>query len=835
MPAPPRDKHPHILLRDTSTPKAFTAHSSNGGQKPKLPDLPRMQHGHALRQQLAELKELAGASAAAQREKELESGIGLQIQFVSQPNIELAFQSLAEERLKDGSKRIELLSIRHEGEHMYANVFVPEGRLDHFEKYVTEYLEKKVDRNGKTRDHTPLLNTIESIRAAELRALWTDEPSSLPENPDDEFWWEVWLPVRGNREGVVADFRKLATLAGCQVGDQRANFPERTVLLMFGSERQFSTSVLMLNCVAELRRAKVTAEFFDEMGVEKQLEHADELLARTQYAAEDDDTPRVCLLDSGVSRSHPLLSPLLASRDLYTVDPTGLTDDAANHGTGMAGLIAYGDLTEAVGLAAPLRIEHRLESVRLVAARGSNTGPATLHGRLFSDAVAHPEIAQPNRKRVFCSAVTASDYRDRGRPSSWSAVVDSLASDAEGAGQFPRLFVLSAGNTDDMAAWATYPNSLSTSLVHDPGQAWNALTVGACTSKTDTQDSNYDAVAEDGGLSPYTTTSASWEKGFWPLKPDVVLEGGNVGDNGLGPVGMSSLHLLSTNNKPHERLFTTFNATSAASALCARMAVEIASAYPALRPETIRGLIVHSAEWSNAMRGMYLPQSAPKKADYVWMIRHCGWGQPNLDKALWSAASSLTLVVEDELHPFKKEKGKSPETRDMNLHALPWPREELEALQNARVQMRVTLSYFIEPNPSARGSSSKYHYPSHRLRFDVQRPLDATTDDFIVRINAAAQRDDEGDPVNPGDPSWILGEKQRHRGSLHQDIWEGTAADLASRGFLAVYPAAGWWRTRPALERYNLPARYSLIVSIRTEQNDIDLYTAITQKIAITT
>ncbi|MFM0131244.1 transposase domain-containing protein [Paraburkholderia sediminicola] len=32
----------------------------------------------------------------------------------------------------------------------------------------------------------------------------------------------------------------------------------------------------------------------------------------------------------------------------------------------------------------------------------------------------------------------------------------------------------------------------------------------------------------------------------------------------------------------------------------------------------------------------------------------------------------------------------------MNLHALPWPREELEKLQNANVQMRVTLSFFVE-------------------------------------------------------------------------------------------------------------------------------------------
>ena len=87
-------------------------------------------------------------------------------------------------------------------------------------------------------------------------------------------------------------------------------------------------------------------------------------------------------------------------------------------------------------------------------------------------------------------------------------------------------------------------------------------------------------------------------------------------------------------------------------------------------------------------------------------------------------------------------------------------------------------SYSIEPNPSARGAASKFYYPSHRLRFDVQRPLDASTADFVARVNAAAQREDDGDSVNPRDPDWYLGERQRHRGSLHQDVWEGTAADL---------------------------------------------------------
>jgi hypothetical protein len=192
----------------------------------------------------------------------------------------------------------------------------------------------------------------------------------------------------------------------------------------------------------------------------------------------------------------------------------------------------------------------------------------------------------------------------------------------------------------------------------------------------------------------------------------------------------------------------------------------------------------------------------------------------------------LTLVVEDALHPFMKVP-KGIVSRDMNLHALPWPQDQLFALPpDTEVELRVTLSYFIEPNPSARGTTSKFHYPSHRLRFDVQRPLDAGTDQFVARINAAAEREDDGDPTDPKDPGWLLGGLKRHRGSLHQDIWRGTAAELAQRGHIAVYPATGWWRTRHKLGRFNLPARYSLVVSIRTPETEVDLYTPIAQQVA---
>lgn len=789
-----------------------------------------------LRAQLQSLSTLAVAAKHFQESQEAQSGVGLQIQFKSQPNVELAFQSLADER-----KKIELLSVHEVGQYTYANVFVPDGALSRFDGYVSDYVAYKKGNAGQALDHAPLLNSIESISATDVKALWTDPPSEYPSDPALQFWWEVWLPVREGRAAVIADFRKFAQFLGCEVGGHYFEFPERTVTLLFASEGQLSSAIPLLNCIAELRRAKETASFFDEMTVEDQRGWAADLLARTTCIPPDRDTPYVCLLDTGVTRGHPLIQPLIDAGDLHTVDPDGQVHDAANHGTGLAGLAAYGDMTEILANSNPVFVRHRLESVRLLEKRGANASSdgreneQRLHAYLFGEAVSRPEIDQPNRKRIFCSAVTAADDRDRGRPSSWSAAVDSLAADVDGDGEFPRLFVLSAGNTVDAGAWQEYPHSLSTSLVRDPGQSWNAVTVGACTYKCNTLESSYSPVANPGGLSPYTSTSAAWQSS-WPLKPEIVLEGGNVADDGFGPVGMSSLHLLTTSNQPLGRQFTTFNATSAAAALASKMAAEIVARYPSLRPETVRGLLVHSAEWTEEMKAMYLPRNGTAtKKQMVNLIRHCGWGVPNLQRALWSAGNSLTLLIEDELLPYKRDKGKPVSSRDMNLHELAWPREELELLQDAKVEMRVTLSYFVEPNPSARGLGSKYCYPSHRLRFDVQRPLDASTADLVARVNAAAASEDHGDNGNPSDPNWCLGELQRHRGSLHQDIWTGTAAELASRGFIAVYPASGWWRTRQALERYDRPARYSLLVSIKTPETEIDLYNAIAQKIAIVT
>jgi hypothetical protein len=821
-------KRQHFILSGTAEAEQFRSTGGGGGGS-SIPARNRGEHGAALLHQIKELEPGIESAREAQEAAGVDVGFGLQVAFESFPDVELEFESLARER-----SGIELLSVRHEGTRMLATVFVPDGKLGVFEDLIAAYLDESQDGKNAPKN-SALLNTIAQIRAATLEELWTDDPSALPRSDDESFWWEVWLPVRDDRTAVTNGFKRLAQGLDFRVADGELQFPERTVLLVYGSAWQMKRSVLTLNSIAELRRAKETAEFFDSLPPDEQPAWLDDLLGRMKVLEPGAVVPHVCLFDTGANHGHPLVGLALDDRDLHTVEPAWGVDDGDGHGTAMAGLALAGNLTVALASRAPLQIAHRLESVKLIPRDGANGGDAKHHGYLTIEAVARPEVTAPERHRVFSMAVTARDNRDRGRPSSWSAAIDRLAADADSQGQTPRLFVISAGNVNDRAAWATYPYSNATDGIHDPGQSWNALTVGAATDLVQITEANtngYQPIAPAGGLSPFSTTSVSWQP-HWPLKPDVVFEGGNAAKDQAGEVWtMTSLSLITANAAIQERLFTTATATSAASALAARMAAQLMAEYPDLWPESIRALIVHSAEWTAVMRDTFLPKNRrPTKGEICRLIRHCGFGTPELDRAMWSVENSLTMVCEERLHPFKREQGKEPSMRDMNLHRLPWPLEELEALGQTEVEMRVTLSYFIEPNPSARGVKSRYRYESHGLRFDVKRPSESE-EAFRARINVAARDVEEQTQSGGVDQDWMVGTQNRHKGSLHSDIWRGSAADLASRGVLAVYPTLGWWKTRRRLERYDTEARYALVVSIRAPEVDVDLYSSVANRVA---
>jgi hypothetical protein len=739
---------------------------------------------------------------------------GVYLEFESEPGFDQFLERV-------DKKWVRLLNARKTADGVTtALVHIESGSLNVLESMLQEYAEK-VTRGGLPR-HRPFFDTVRDIRAAALRSFWTDPPDQFPDD-DESIWWEVWL--RSGEPYTLERFREVARLVGAEVSEDVLHFPDRIITSAFATVHQLAQSVEIIDTLAELRKLKESPTFYvSETGSSAQ-DWVEDVLRRSKASGGD---VAICLLDTGVNRGHPLIEPWVDAGDFHAAKDEWGPEDVLDHGTQMAGLALYGDLSAALNAKDSIEIPASLESVKILPNTGENE--ARLYGAITGDAVHKAEIQAPERRRVLSMAVTADDARDEGRPSSWSAAVDQLACGFKD--EPARLFVISAGNMRDRDAWVAHPAHLSTKSVEDPAQAWNALTVGSTTDRWTIDDVTFDGwtpVAEPGDLSPSSSTSAAWNR-QWPLKPDVVVEGGNAA---LSPDRSvvdtpDSLRLLTTNFRPLERVFTTTGDTSAACTLAARMASQISAAYSDLWPETIRGLLVHSAEWTEPMKRNY-QQGAPRAAIQN-LLRHCGHGIPNLDSALRNAQNELTIVAQETLQPFIKEDGRI-KTNDIHIYAMPWPKPQLLVLGEVDVELRVTLSYFVEPHPGERGWKYRHRYQSHGLRFEVRTPYESV-DQFRARVNDLSRDGDED--ILAGDADrWVLGPDLRHKGSIHSDRWTGSGAELAERGNIAIFPVTGWWKEYVGLGRWNSGARYSLIVSIRAPEVDVDIYTPVAVQLGV--
>ncbi|MUV14584.1 S8 family peptidase [Noviluteimonas gilva] len=832
----PRNPRPHFVLPETFVSTEPYQAVNAFGRSGLIPPRYRPAHAAELRGDLEVLEHLFPVASEQQRAAGWQEGLGLRVVFSSFPDVQLAIDSLD---LK--SAGIELLNVRESEGVTLATVWIPEGQLELFERKITAYLAAP-GAAATVQDNRKLLDAIREIRAAAIEDLWTDE---APIPADDRVaTFEAWFStpviplVATGRNALrltaterIERFRAVAEQVELRVSQRALQFPERAVLQVRGTIAQFKDSANLLGQLAELRLAPEPAEFFMELNPEQQRDWVDELIPRTQFAQPNEDVPYVCVLDTGCTQGHPLIAASLSADDVHTVDADWGAGDEDGHGTAQSGLALWGDLSIALSGVDRIRIAHRLESVKLLPDEGANDEEH--FGPLTAEAVSRPEIHAPHRRRLFSMAVTSDTHVMTGRPTAWSAEVDALASDWSGNGEAPRLMILSGGNVVGIKPGGYFATN-SGSPIEDPANAWNAVTVGAITAKVDITEpyaDAYDPVAPSGGLSPYSSTSFTWDREA-PFKPDVVFEGGNMGDDGMLCSQMDSLSLLTTHHRPINRQFATTWATSAATALASRFAAQVMAEYPALWPETVRALMVHSAQWTPALQAQF-----PGGRDNIERrLRHCGWGEPDLASALHSGSDSLTLIAQAELQPYGRRRPRASITaHDMRLHRLPWPRDALQALLETDVELRVSLSYFIEPNPGQRGRSDRFRYASHGLRFAVQRPAE-TVGQFQRRINALAREDDEAfERFEGADPRWLLGPRKRFRGSLHHDRLTCSAPELASREHIAVFPVGGWWKSREALQRFERTARYSLVVSIHAPQlpTEVDLYVGVEQALQV--
>ncbi|MGD0961987.1 MAG: S8 family peptidase, partial [Methylomonas sp.] len=255
------------------------------------------------------------------------------------------------------------------------------------------------------------------------------------------------------------------------------------------------------------------------------------------------NAPGVVVLDSGLATGHPLLGPAVG--DAQSFLPGHMAADESGHGTHVAGIALYGDLTKSIE-AGSFIPELRLFSGRILDKENENNGLVENH----IDAAVRYFVTEYNC-RVF--NLSFGDSRKPylgGHVRGLAYTLDRLSR------ELGVLFVVSTGNVlpgqlDGLTWRQEYPDYLTHDdwAIIDPATALNVLTVGSLArweASLNAQRYNHDPaelpIAKTEQPSPFTRHGPTVGGA---IKPELVAFGGNwvlnarsganhIHDQGLG-------------------------------------------------------------------------------------------------------------------------------------------------------------------------------------------------------------------------------------------------------------------------------------------------------------
>ncbi|MGO4560109.1 S8 family peptidase [Mesorhizobium sp. 2RAF21] len=722
-----------------------------------------------------------------------------------------------------------LRSERNDDRTESALLFVPDDARNFLRGRIEDYGR---DPGNQRRPDVDKFEPVETVRTTESLSLFTgDVDLAAPE----VVWWELWV----RQPSAIADhLAELGRSANLDVHADRLVFPDTIVLFVHAAAAALTAFAARVpGALTEIRKATGTIEPFLERGETGLRQHdwVAELAGRVTPPKAHG--PAVCALDTGVSAAHPLIAPGLAGAWAYD-DAWGADDHHPDggHGTPLAGLVLYGDLESLMNGNQPVALTHAAESMKLLPPHGFPPTKPPSYGVVTQGAVALVEAGRPNVPRSFCLAATATDFPP-GRPSTWSGALDQVAAgsmpgdtaDDVPASKRPKRLVLAAtGNVSG----GMMVNVVPLQPLEDPAQSWNALTIGGftCKEQPPAPPPVLEAVVPANNRSPFSRGSRSLPDDLTPIKPEVLFEAGNMLSDATGFCAWGpSVSLLAPGSDVIAEPLVPFWATSAAVGMAGNFAGTLHAALPDRWPETHRALTVDSARWPQPIRKRFIGRGAHwksgAKTEKQQLLREFGYGVPDVGRAILSASNDVTLVAESEIQPFALSADKrSGVFNEMHFYDLPWPKTALEQIENEIVVMKVTLSYFIEPNLTGKAATRPDTYRSFGLRFDMKKRTE-TNARFRSRISASQEKDES--EIGAEASCWLLGPKAIQAGSLHCDLWRGRAIELAGHDAIAVYPVGGWWKSHAGQKRVKDKARYSLAISISASGQAVDLYSEI--------
>lgn len=554
----------------------------------------------------------------------------------------------------------------------------------------------------------------------------------------------------------------------------------------------------------------------------------------------EDDAPLAAVLDSGIFTGNPLLeNVVVAEEEFDTTENT--TTDMNGHGTGVAGIVVYGDFTNSIetGNFKPLvrvcngKIMHDEE------------GNPCFPDDIRPEQIVREAIEYFNKEfgcRVFNLSVGDREYLySGGRQFAWAEMLDQLARELD------VVIIISAGNVSapELKEFSSREELMNQSRnqlfmpehrLIDPATSALGITVGSITRFDEPSVVPNRITSVSAGKKDHLSVFTRIGKGVnGAIKPDVVDYGGNYAVSQL----MRSRNRWVTNdlglleptlNNTNDKIFRGYCGTSFSAPHVTHIVARIERALEKQLQEKpsanlIRAIFINSArytddmvEWADKSEdSLYTGKSNPKQER---KLRLYGYGRAD-DSLLYSDYNRVTLFTEDKLS-----------LRSFHLYKIPVPKDFLQIKANKVIS--ISLAF----NPITR--LSRKDYLTNNLWFEVFRRIDEETL-VLYKAKKKSGEDEEDDldklPDENKAKDFKPGYTEINKGTLQQRIWQKSArggSDLLwdeNEPYIYILVTG---KERFKYAEQEIPQEYALAITFSYEsEEDIKLYTKLKNQVRV--
>jgi len=496
----------------------------------------------------------------------------------------------------------------------------------------------------------------------------------------------------------------------------------------------------------------------------------------------DDNAPLAAVIDSGVFSGNPLLSAIIVGEEDFD-----LTEDTASdlngHGTGVAGIVAYGGFSQIHSGNSVFKPLVRICNGKVMHNDARGNPVYSLEKRpeqIVKEAIEY--FYEHYHCRVFNLSSGDSDYvYAGGRQMTWAGMIDQLARDLDiviivsAGNQYPELPDFS--DRDDLCKKVRDQLLNPEYRLIDPATSALAISVGSITRNATPYIGvgiTALAVGDVGTMSAFTRTGKGVNNA---VKPEFVDYGGNFSVyqkiRGRSAWREKDRNLMEpTINHTTEKVFRGFSGTSFAAPHVTHYAARLERSLEAQLQEApsanlIRAMLASAADYpltlrtwaENAVDGNYTGAKAQRAENRLRLI---GYGKID-EEVLFSNSTDpkhVTLFAEDEL-PL----------RSLHLYKIPVPTKFVKVKGTKRIS--IGFAY----NPPVK--MSRKEYIANSLFVEVFRRTDADNLlSFVQKKEQGAEEDADTILENfrqQFGASFEPGSTTIQNSTLQQRVWEKSA------------------------------------------------------------